>query len=370
MTASVAPSASLENVLKSLAGAPVVVLITGHPDPDALGSALAHQRICSHFNVPCTIAHVLPVSHRQNRAMVKLLNIDLLQVQHGEELAAFKHLCLVDTSTPEPSLDLPADLKLLTVVDHHKAAEVDAPFVDIRPNIGASSSIYAEYLSRGLAALEDRDAARVATALLFGIQTDTNDYQLATAADFAAAAYVRQHSDTDILKRVSRRVVTAPGMGILGRALADLLVVRDFALAGVGQVAAGERDTIAVTADFIMQREDIDTVLVYGIVEDRIDGSLRTDSPSVEPATFLHTVFGKDRNGKPYGGGRSDKGGFQIPLGVLAETDDHEALWDIVQQIVRSRLTKAVPGLEREYERRQSDERVHEHHRNGHHEER
>jgi len=359
-----APRLGLENVLKSIAGAPVVVLITGHPDPDALGSALAHQRICLELGVPCTIAHVLPVSHRQNRAMVKLLNIELLQVSTADDLLPFKFLSLVDTSTPEPTLDLPADLKLLSVVDHHKMSEVEAPYVDIRPTIGASSSIYAEYMAEGLAPLETAvGAARVATALLFGIQTDTNDFALATAADFAAAAYVRRFCDSDALKRVSRRVVTASGMTITGRALDSLIVVRDFALAGVGQVSAGDRDAIATTADFILQREDLDTVLTYGIVEDRIDGSLRTDSPSVEPATFLHSAFGKDRNGKPYGGGRADKGGFQIPLGVLAECEDKEKLWQIVEQIVRSRLAKVIPEIEREYERLHPDA-----HHNGHEE--
>jgi nanoRNase/pAp phosphatase (c-di-AMP/oligoRNAs hydrolase) len=351
-----------EAVLKSISGAPVVVLITGHPDPDALGSALAHQRICQELGIPCTIAHALAVSHRQNRAMVKLLNIDMLQITNVEDLAPFKYLSLVDTSTPEPTLDLPADLKLLTVVDHHKMAEVDAPFVDIRPHMGASSSMYAEYMSQGLAPLESAaGASRVATALLFGIQTDTNDYSLATAADFAAAAYVRRFCDSDILKRVSRRVHSASGMGVLGRALNNMLVVRDFAVAGVGFVSAGDRDSIATTADFILQREDLDTVLVFGMVEDRIDGSLRTDSPSVEPATFLTSVFGKDRNGKPYGGGRADKGGFQIPLGVLAECEDRDALWTIVEQIVRSRLSKVMPEIEREYERQHPEQNGHHH---------
>ena len=206
------PGKALEKVLSSLGNEPVVVIITGHPDPDAIGSALAHQRICTELGVPCTIANVLPVSHRQNRAMVKLLNIDMLQIVRPDDLAAFKYLSLVDTSTPEPTLDLPADLKLLTVVDHHKMAEVDAPFVDIRPTMGASSSIYAEYLSQGVAPLNDhRDSSRVATALLFGIQTDTNDFALATTQDFAAASYVRMHCDSDILKRLSRRVVTASG---------------------------------------------------------------------------------------------------------------------------------------------------------------
>ena len=53
-----------------------------------------------------------------------------------------------------------------------------------------------------------------------------------------------------------------------------------------------------MAADFIMRREDIDTVLVYGIVEDRIDGSLRTSRASVDPAGFMQNAFGADSEGR------------------------------------------------------------------------
>ncbi|MGZ5971484.1 MAG: hypothetical protein ACXWP4_27630, partial [Polyangiales bacterium] len=119
-------------------------------------------------------------------------------------------------------------------------------------------------------------------------------------------------------------------------------------------------DAIGAAADYILMREDIDTVLLYGIVEDRVDGSLRTNSPSVDPATFLQTAFGRDRDGKPYGGGRSDKGGFQIPLGLLAECDDTDRLWVLVQEMIESRLERVVPDVERARDRdRDRDHRDH-----------
>lgn len=345
----VPPRVALERVLTSVAGQPLVVLLTGHPDPDGIGCALAHQRICESLGVPCTIAHVLPVSHRENRALVKLLNVEMVQISTPQELAQFKHYSLVDSSVPEPSIEIPSSVKLLTVVDHHRGGpgRVDAPFVDIRLSMGASSSIYAEYLQQGLAPLtgERREDARVATALLFGVQTDTDDFALATPADFMAASYVKAHSDVDVLKRVGRRTVSASAMDVLGRALSNLLVVRDFAIAGVGHVPIGDRDAIGSAADYLLKREDIDTALTFGIVEDRIDGSLRTNSPSVDPAVFLQTAFGRDRDGKPYGGGRADKGGFQIPLGLLADTENTEALWEIVQQTVLARLTRVIPDI-------------------------
>ncbi len=353
------PREALERVLGSIGGEPLVILITGHPDPDAIGGALAHQRICESLGIPATIAHVLPVSHRENRALVKLLNIEMTQIASPSELTRYKYLSLVDASSPEPSIDLPSDLKLLTVVDHHRVGgpRIEAPFVDLRPQIGATCSIYAEYLQQGLAPLsaERREDARVATALLFGIQTDTDDFTNATSADFQAASYAKAYCDVDILKRVGRRTVSAAAMDVLGRALSDLRVIRDFAYAGVGSVPLADRDAIGAAADYILLREDIDTVLVYGIVEDRVDGSLRTNSPSVAPATFLQTAFGRDRDGKPYGGGRSDKGGFQIPLGLLAECEDTDRLWVLVQELVESRLERVVPDIEREREREMRD---------------
>ncbi len=349
-------------MLGSIQGEPLVILLTGHPDPDAIGGAMAHQRICESLGVPATIAHVLPVSHRENRALVKLLNIEMQQISSTAELAAYKYYSLVDTTVSESSIDLPADLKLLTVVDHHTrvgGTKIDAPFVDLRPQMGATCSMYAEYMQQGLAPLtgDRREDARVATAVLFGIQTDTDDFANATSADFAAASYAKSYCDVDILKRVGRRTVSAAAMDVLGHALSSLKVIRDFAFAGVGTVPLGDRDAIGGAADYILMREDIDTVLVYGIVEDRVDGSLRTNSPSVDPAVFLQTAFGRDRDGKPYGGGRADKGGFQIPLGLLSECEDTDRLWVLVQEMIESRLERVVPDIERERERDRDRER-------------
>ena len=69
-------------------------------------------------------------------------------------------------------------------------------------------------------------------------------------------------------------------------------------MAGVGFVSEAERDTIAQAADFLVRREDIDTCVVYGVVGDKyIEGSLRTHSPSVDPAVWLEQAFGIRREG-------------------------------------------------------------------------
>lgn len=338
----------LERVLSKATDKPLVVLLGGHPDPDAIGSALAHQRICEQLGVAATIAHVLPLSRSENRALVKVLNISMTRVGEMADLEEFGYLSLVDASAAEASIEVPKDLQLLTVVDHHRLATMPkAPFVDIRADVGATCSIYAEYMELGLGAFNGggRADSATATAMFFGIQTDTDDFALSTPADFRAAAYLKPHCDAEALSRVARRRMTAETMDALKRALDDLQVIRDFAIAGVGRVLPANRDAIPAAADYIMRREDIDTVLVYGIVEGRIDGSLRTNSASVDPAAFMIHAFGEDAQGQPYGGGRADKGGFQLPLGILAETTDEDSLWALVKEVVHHRVARVIPEL-------------------------
>ena len=340
----------LEQVLASATDKPHVILLGGHPDPDAIGSALAHRRICERLGISCTIAHVLPLSRGENRALVKLLNVPMMQIDKGKDLEEFGYLSLVDASHHESSIKLPEEIKLLTVVDHHRPKTLPkAPFVDIRHDVGATATIYAEYAEQGLAPLggEGADDSAVATAMFFGIQTDTDDFSLATSLDFRAAAYLKSHCDSDTLSRIGRRSISAEAMEAVGISLRDLEVIRDFAIAGVGRVSALNRDAIPTAADFILRREDIDTVLVYGIVEDRIDGSLRTSRASVDPALFMENAFGSDAQGRPYGGGRSDMGGFQIPLGLLGETNEEEALWKLVRELIQRRIARVVPDLEK-----------------------
>src|SRR5512136_927016 len=72
--------AELLSVLSAATDKPLVILLNGHPDPDAIGSALAHKRICDHLGVSATIAHALPLSRSENRALVKLLDIPLTRI--------------------------------------------------------------------------------------------------------------------------------------------------------------------------------------------------------------------------------------------------------------------------------------------------
>jgi nanoRNase/pAp phosphatase (c-di-AMP/oligoRNAs hydrolase) len=327
-------------------GKHLLIVLRGHPDPDGIASALAQAHIAQRMGVAkTTIGYCHELSHRENRALVKLLNLDLRRIKSVKEIEPVDFLALVDAHDVDPDLADAENIEVLTIVDHHRAvAPPRARFVDLRPDVGATATIFVEYIEQ-LSPLdaESEDDRRIATALMHGLSTDTDDFMLARAGDFRAAGQIAEVLDRELLEDLSRRLIAPNAMDVIARALSTLLVRRNFATAGVGFVPEGDRDTIAQAADFLVRREDIDTVVVYGVVGDKtIEGSLRTHSPSVDPAAWLEQAFGFDDKGRAYGGGRRDKGGFRIPIGFLGRSTDRSQLWMLVETSMRSALLRTI----------------------------
>src|SRR5215472_1539739 len=325
-------------------GAHVLIALRGHPDPDGIACAITQAHIAARLGVgQTTVGYCHELSHRENRALVKLLGLELRKIRSVHEVGRVDFLGLVDAHELDPDLTDGGEYEVLTVVDHHRAvAPPKARFVDMRVDVGATATIFVEYLQE-LTTLDPdvEEDRRIATALMHGLATDTVDFMRARAADCRAAGQIVEVCDRDLLQDLSRRVIAPTAMDIIARALQALVVRRNFAMAGVGFVSESERDTIAQAADFLVRREDIDTCVVYGVVGDKyIEGSLRTHSPSVDPAVWLEQAFGQDEKGRPFGGGRRDKGGFRIPIGFLGRVTDRAQLWQLVEHAVRTALLR------------------------------
>ena len=333
------------NALQEARGKHVLIALRGHPDPDGIASALAQVHIAQRYGVKSTISYCHDLSHRENRALVKLLGVDLRKVRSVKELEKVDFISFVDAHDIDPDLLDTEGIEILTIVDHHRSpVPPKARFIDLRLDVGATATIFCEYLE-ALAPLnpDSEEDRRVATALVHGLSTDTDDFMLARSPDFRAASSVAEACDRELLTELSRRLIAPSAMDVMSRALSSLVVRRNFAMAGVGFVPEGERDTIAQAADLIVRREDIDTVVVYGVVGDKfIEGSLRTHSASVDPGAWLEQAFGFDDRGRAFGGGRRDKGGFRIPVGFLGRSTDRTQLWSLIEHAMRSALFKQL----------------------------
>jgi nanoRNase/pAp phosphatase (c-di-AMP/oligoRNAs hydrolase) len=335
--------AQLLSAIRARAGGRHVVVIRGYPDPDSLASAWAHCRLAASVGVDCDIAHLPLVSRPENRAMINLLELPLVRITKPEDLDRYTALSMVDAN----SLDLPrsAGIPCVSIVDHHAVAgHVDADFVDIRAHVGSTSTIYTEYLVEGTvrSLIDNGVGGRLATALSYGIRSDTDDLLHANPPDFQAMASLASFVDTEVLAQLSRYFIPATSMRIMRRALEALQVEGTWAFAGVGHVRPQDRDAIGQAADYLIRREGIRTVVTFGLVDDWIDGSLRTTDPSLDPATWLRDAFGVGPLGLPYGGGRRGKGGFQIPLGPLSSCPNPRALWRVVRETIEDTIRRGI----------------------------
>jgi nanoRNase/pAp phosphatase (c-di-AMP/oligoRNAs hydrolase) len=347
-----APAAALAALLEAHRGERHVIVLQNYPDPDAISSAYAHQLISRRYGVEADIIYSGKVSHQQNIALLNLLGLELRPFDPQQtDLTQYQGAVFVDSQgTTSPTIVEAleqAHVPALIVVDHHALQDRLKPvFADLRPT-GAAATIYTSYLRAGLIELErgQRETTVVATALLHGILTDTNNFIRAGADDFEAAAFLSQFRDADVLAQIMSQARSRQTMEIIQRALGNRLLVENVSVAGIGYVRAEDRDAIPQAADFLVTEENVHTAIVYGIVtsegEEILIGSMRTSKLTLDPDAFIKDTLGKNAAGRYFGGGKMSAGGFEIPLGFLSGGSDdalRDAKWQAYDHQVKSKI--------------------------------
>ena len=336
----------LVRVLESARGKRMLICIKGYPDPDNIATSLALSYMAAQFDITSTIVHFEQISHHENRALVKKLDLEIEEYSDQFDYSSYDFYAVNDSQNTELPIKLPESCRLLVFVDHHKKlGTIRGEFVDIREGVGSTSAIYGEYLKdtrfnfRG----DTSEECKIATALMHGVRSDTDNFVNATPLDYGASEFFSRYVDKDLLALISRQSIPGKTMDLTQVALQRKDIRGTFMFSGVGYVREEDRDGIGQCADYLLQREGIDTVVVYGVVGGEfVDGSLRTKSHTLDPDKWIKDVFGQDQHGVFYGGGRKDKGGFQIPLGVFGKCSDRELLWILIKKTIDELLYNKI----------------------------
>jgi nanoRNase/pAp phosphatase (c-di-AMP/oligoRNAs hydrolase) len=343
----------LGEVLAAHRGERHIVVLQDFPDPDALASAYAHQLISAAYDIQADILYTEQISHVQNVALVRLVGMNVTRWNAAADLRKYQAAVFIDnqgTTAPRLVEALEkAGVPTLIVIDHHELQERLQPqFSDIR-RVGATATLYAEYLAQGLLPMERgrREHVLVATALMHGLFTDTRGLVRAGPDDYAAAALLSRYRDADLLEQIMSQARSKQAMETIQRALANRSIVGNFSLSGIGYIRLEDRDAIPQAADFLLTEENIHTAIVYGIIQgdeasaERLVGSLRTTKLTLDPDDFIKSVFGKDAAGRYLGGGKALAGGFEVPIGFLAGGGSEE-FKDLKWQVFDSQVKRRV----------------------------
>ncbi|MEL7329685.1 MAG: bifunctional oligoribonuclease/PAP phosphatase NrnA, partial [Cyanobacteria bacterium J06559_1] len=248
-----------------------------------------------------------------------------------------------------------AELPLLLVIDHNAIqGKLNAEMTDIRPEIHATATMMAQYLQGGLIKLDRSNSHHVkcATALMHGLRSDTNQLMQAAEPDFAAAAFLSQYYDAQLLSAVLQASRSRRVMDVIERSLRNRQLQNSVSIAGVGYLRYEDRDAIPQAADFLVTEENVHTAVVYGIVHDEdeekelVIGSLRTNKITLDPDEFIKEALGQDSHGRFFGGGRSMAGGFEIPIGFLSgyyeNSDYNRQKWEVFDKQIKQKLQRLV----------------------------
>ena len=223
----------------------IALLLQPDPDPDGIASALALRQILRRNRATAPIVTFGGVSRPENVAMLDLLEIDL-EVIRPEDLGRFGAVALLDVQ-PNVFRDvLPA---VDVVIDHHPEQKgYQARFRDIRASYGATSTILTEYCL----AAEVVIPQRLATALLYGIKSDTLFLDRETSrADIAAFSYLYPLVNTNLLRRIEKPELPRSAFAAFARALQDIDLRHGLAYVHLGAVE--REDVIPQMAELSLQ---------------------------------------------------------------------------------------------------------------------
>ena len=279
------------------------VLVIINADPDALASAMAVKRLLRYRVKNVTIAHPNEIRRLNNMAMVERLKIPIKRLKDVKPESFSKRVMVDSQPAHLPCFE---KIKLDVVIDHHPLGdEIDAQFVDIRPEYGATSSMFVEYLR----AAGMKPSVALATALFYGIKVDTQDFeQKSVLADGISFRYLFNIANRDLVRKFELTDLRRSELKYFSIALAELKFSKGRYYTHLGRVRSP--DVLVIVADFLNHVGDVDWVFVSGIHGEKLVVIFRCDGYRKSAGKLAEKIFGSVGSA----GGHKGAARAEVPL--------------------------------------------------------
>ncbi|MGL5096780.1 MAG: DHH family phosphoesterase, partial [Planctomycetia bacterium] len=269
------------------------------------------------------------ISRAENRAMVEVLNLELTPIEDVEWCDG-DAVVMVDSQPNTGRHTFCNSIPLRAVIDHHETpGELDdVPFVDVRPSVGATCTLVTRYLIEQ----DVTPSEKVATALLYGLETEVTGYpREACQYDDEALLYLYPLADKDQIAQIRNARLPHSHFGCFLQALQSSFIYDRLVISWVNQLPQPEQ--AAEVADFMIRFEEVDWAVCAGVFGESLILSVRAAKSNVKAGELLRQVVGK--LGKA--GGHDRRAGGCIPL-----TSTSASAVEELQAELRRRFLKAM----------------------------
>jgi nanoRNase/pAp phosphatase (c-di-AMP/oligoRNAs hydrolase) len=307
----------------------LLIVMQDFPDPDAIGAAAALRELArSQGDVTTTLTCGGFVSRAENRALLKYLGLNV-QPMLNTPPANYDCIALVDTQPGAGNNALAPLVVPDIVVDHHPIRPLTrkATFFDVRKRYGATSSIFQEYMQCANVPIP----VPLATALLYGIRSDTADFgREATQSDINAFLALYPSSNKRMLGRIAMARVPRAYFRTIAAALAHAQSAGDCVFTNLG--AVDNPDIVSEVADLLLRDEETNWALALGLHRDELLISVRSSDVSADAGKLMHHLVGNLGTG----GGHTAMAGGQIKV----DASDTALVGKLADTVIRRFLKK------------------------------
>jgi nanoRNase/pAp phosphatase (c-di-AMP/oligoRNAs hydrolase) len=304
------------------------VILVSHvnPDPDALASMLGIKTLLSNRQPSKKVVLTVDgmIARAENRAMVALIPIPLEPIEsiiYDDQTA----VVMVD-SQPHTGRHKSDAVVPTVVLDHHETGGdlAGVKFLDVRGEVGATSTIVTEYLFHQGCPMPPR----LATALYYGIDSEIAGFpREAGPDDDDAIVRLFPIADKDLLAQIRNPKLPQDYFATFQHALSNAFLYQDVVVSWLGHVT--QPDIVAEMADFFVRFDQVNWSLTIGHFENFLKLSIRVNQLGAHSGEVLRAVV----DGLGSAGGHDKRAGGAIPL-----QDARPEMIDSLLAIIRRRL--------------------------------
>ena len=302
----------LDELVNLLKKAPDEVFIQPHnvPDPDAIASSFGLQYLLKQRGITAEIVYENELEKANSTKMLELFDIELRLAGDVDTLGKEDWTVLVDVQKGNTNVtDLVTDE--VAVIDHHEYMGNNGyKFEDIRPEIGACSTIIAEYYMENDITIP----RNVATALLYGIFMDTDNLTRGVSEnDINMFYHLYSLSDISLITELKGNQISKNDLADYARAFSMVEVYGEL---GFLYLDNCNDSLLGAASDIVITIAGVNVVVAYSPRDTGIKFSTRSIDDKVKANDLVRYIL----EGVGFGGGHNSMAGGFLPVANLEES--------------------------------------------------